>query len=453
MALLADLLDAVEAARDELVQLHQELVRIPTVNTGRMPTGNETPAARLVQDRLRREGIDTEVLESAPNRGNLIAGLPGVGGGPRLLYMSHLDVVPVEDEAHWIAPPFAAEIIDGRVYGRGATDCKSLVAAEALVLILLKRAGVRLRGDLIFASGADEEAGGEYGFGWLVRHVPAKVRADFAINEGGGAPTRSNRGLTYLLPVGEKGRLEARLTIPGRSYHASQPWRGENALYGLARAVQRLQDYQPEIAVDAPIFRHLDLFGVAAPVTAENIDHIVAQIAAEEPNLGSVLRALSRMTHAPTVVQGGAKSNVIPERAVLTCDVRTLPHQDDAYVRRVFADLIADIPGAQVDIEYTAVPSASPYETDFAARVREATELALGQPVAAWAPSLTTGFTDSRFLRPLGTIVYDFAAMHPDTDVSKLGAHTTNESEDIASVLTRAKMLMALAVLTLGVAE
>jgi len=165
MATLQELLSDVDAARDEIVELTQALVRIPTVNTGVMPTGNETPAAELLSERLTAEGIPTEIIESAPGRGNLVARWEGEGDGPSLMFMGHLDVVPAEDEEQWIHPPFAAEVADGRIWGRGAADMKATVAAEAIALIVLKRRGVVPSGDLRLVAAADEEAGGAYGVG------------------------------------------------------------------------------------------------------------------------------------------------------------------------------------------------------------------------------------------------------------------------------------------------
>ena len=246
-----DLLASVEAARQEIIDLCQALVRIPTVSTGIMPTGDELPAAELLRDKLAADGLDGDIFISAPNRGNYIATMRGSAGAPRLLYLSHTDVVPVEDEAAWTHPPFGAEIHEGRIYGRGSNDMKNTVAAEAMAMILLKRAGIQLRGDLIFAAGADEETGGVYGFEWLAKHHGDLLRADFGINEGGGALVHAPDGrLAYLVSTGEKGRLEIVITVKGRGFHASQPWRADNAIYKSQEVISRIAAYQPEIHVD-----------------------------------------------------------------------------------------------------------------------------------------------------------------------------------------------------------
>src|SRR5437867_2220259 len=220
MATLDDLLCLADEARDEIARFSQDLVRIPTINHGsRADTGNETLVCNYLRERLAAEGITSETHESAPGRGNLIARLSGSAGGKRLLLMSHTDVVPVEDESLWEHPPFSGTIDKGRVYGRGADDDKSDVVAQAMALILLRRAGAQLGGDLIYLAAADEESGGRWGAGWVADNLVEKVQADFAINEGGGVPVHSPRGLIYPICTGEKGRLEATITNQGRSGH------------------------------------------------------------------------------------------------------------------------------------------------------------------------------------------------------------------------------------------
>src|SRR3954454_23850714 len=181
MSTLQSLLAAADAARDEVIELTQSLVRIPSVNTGVMPTGDELPAIELLRHRLGEDGRASEIQVSAPNRENLTARLKGSGGAPSLMLMGHVDVVPVEDPAQWLHPPFLAEIEDGRIWGRGAADMKGAVAASAVAMALIKRAGLTLKGDLVFAAGADEETGGAYGFDWLAKNRPESIRADFAV--------------------------------------------------------------------------------------------------------------------------------------------------------------------------------------------------------------------------------------------------------------------------------
>jgi acetylornithine deacetylase/succinyl-diaminopimelate desuccinylase-like protein len=155
--------------REEVTALLSDLIRINTTN----PPGNETPAAKYLAETLEREGFECEVLESAPGRGNLITRLKGTGEKPSLLLLSHLDVVAANPK-EWSVNPFSGLVKDGFVWGRGAMDMKSMTAMEVMVMKLLKRRGVKLKGDVILAATADEERGGEYGAGWLVKNLPGE---------------------------------------------------------------------------------------------------------------------------------------------------------------------------------------------------------------------------------------------------------------------------------------
>jgi acetylornithine deacetylase/succinyl-diaminopimelate desuccinylase-like protein len=446
------LFSLVDDSADEVVALLTDLIRFETVNTGVMPTGNELPLCQYLQRRLAAEGIESQILCTAENRGNLIARLTGSGGGPSLLLMGHLDVVPVEEPTEWRYPPFSGTVADGRVWGRGAADMKDMVAAEVMALILLRRAGVTLRGDLILAAGADEETGGAYGFGWLAQHAPEVIRADYAINESGGGPIPTPNGLVYTINTGEKGRLEAHITLSGKATHAASPWMGDNPAFKLAEVLRRLQAWQPEIDVSGELFAHLPApLSRAEPITPGNVDALADELSQVSRSLGSAIRGLSRMTLTPTMVFGGVKSNSVPASCRLVCDVRTLPHQDEAYVQRQIDELLVGIDGAGYELIYTAVPNASPYDTPLTAAIQRATALAAGRTDLKWLPSLTTGFTDSRLVRPLGTVTYGFSPGHPAADLNHpAGVHGANESSEVATLLFRTKLLLALALDLLG---
>ena len=345
MNTLDALLTQVDAVWEDLLALEQALVRIPSVNTGSMPTGNETPVCELIGDWLAEDGIASEILGRVPERGNIIARMEGWSGKAGLMLMSHTDVVPVEDDSKWRFPPFSATVADGRVYGRGASDCKGLLTAQMMAMRLLKRNGIELEDGLILASGADEEHGGRYGFGWLADEHPEKITVPFAVNEGGGSPIDAAGSLAYDLGVGEKGRLQVEITVTGTSAHASVPWQGVNALHRLGSVVGRIERYEPELDTSTPVFDHLSTFAIEHKPSPENVEEIIAEVERDNPRLASVLRALSRMTLTPTMVSGGIKSNSVPENIQLTCDIRTLPHQDEAYVAAELTKVLDGIPG------------------------------------------------------------------------------------------------------------
>ena len=445
MPTLAELLVQVDSSVSDIVELEQSLVQIPSVNSGFMPTGDETPVCKFVQEWLAEDGINSEILESAPNRGNIVAQLEGSSGDPGLMFVSHTDVVPVEDQSKWSFEPFAGTIANGRVYGRGASDCKALLAAQMMAVRILKRNDIKLDQGLLLVSFADEEHGGRYGAGWMAEHYPEKITAPYAINEGGGQPADAAGNLAYVVNLGEKGRLQVEVEIKGVSAHASTPWQGTNAMYRLTQVLQRIEGYEPERDTSAAIFDHLSKFAIEDVPTAENIDEIVQDLEETDPNMASTLRASSRMTLTPTIIQGGIKSNSVPESIHVTCDVRTLPHQDDAYLRTELIKLFDGIPGVDFDIDYMAVPNASEFDTPLMDHVREATEFVLGDRSVEWIPGLCVGFTDSRFTRPLGVVTYGFSGSHPDDNPMEENVHGTDESISIRTLITSTKIMLALA--------
>ena len=446
MPTLEELFAQVDAQRDEIIALEQTLVRIPSVNTGFMPTGDETPVCEYIRDWLAEDGIESEILGRTPERGNILARIEGSNSDAGLMFMSHTDVVPVEEEEKWRFPPFSATIADGRIYGRGASDCKGLLTAQLYAMRLLIRNGIQLEDSLIFCSGADEEHGGRYGFGWLAENHPDKIRAPFAVNEGGGTPIDSPSGLTYLLGTGEKGRLQVEIEVKGVSSHASVPWQGTNALYTLQRVLQRIEAYEPERDTSTSLFDHLSVFAIEHKPSAANVDEIIAEIEPENPRFASMMRALSRMTLTPTMITGGIKSNSVPESIRLTCDVRTLPHQSDDYLREQLDSILEGIPNTTYEIDYMAEPNSSSFDTDLGRSVQRATAAALGIDDIQWVPAISTGFTDSRFTRPLGTVTYGFNGSHPDDDPMLSRAHGTDESIGISSLISGTKIMLALAI-------
>jgi len=447
---LQKLFDMVDEATDELVELQQGLVRIPSINTGAPDSGNETEICRLLEHRFNAEGISNMTLESAPGRGNFIAHM-GDKDNPCLMFMTHNDVVPIEDESKWDFPPFSGQIVDGKVFGRGSDDCKSITSSGAMAMFLLKRAGVSVNGELRFLAAADEESGGNYGIQWLAENHPEKIRADWAVNEGGGMPLKTVNGQqAYLFPIGEKGRIEARFNLSGCSAHGARPWYSDNALYKQAELLKRLRKYQDEaeINLSTPVFDQLDLFGVKGDVTPENIDRLLDELEGSSEALARDLKGMSRISVTPTIVAAGAKSNSIPSKATLICDVRTLPHQDEAYVRQELNKLIDGIDGASYELDVWAISNSSPADSPFVDLMKRATELVLDQEILM-IPSITIGFTDSRCVRPFGTEVYGFSPLTPDSDTTRTGIHGINEAMEISNLVFRTKMQIALVYLAL----
>ncbi|MEM0489164.1 MAG: M20/M25/M40 family metallo-hydrolase, partial [Candidatus Bathyarchaeia archaeon] len=203
-------LKLLEDVEEEVTTILSNLIKIDTTN----PPGNETRAAEYLARILEEDGFECEILESAPGRGNIITRLRGSMGKPRLLLLSHLDVVAANPN-EWSVPPFSGLIKDGFVWGRGAIDMKSMTAIEVIVMKLLKRNNVQLRGDVIFAATADEERGGQAGAGWLVENHFEKVKAEYVINEGGGQAIPVNGRNIFTVQTAEKGILWLKVKSKG----------------------------------------------------------------------------------------------------------------------------------------------------------------------------------------------------------------------------------------------
>ena len=425
--------------RDEIVALARNLVRIDTTNTGVMPTGNETEAASFLQETLRAAGIEAEVRGRVPERGNLFASLPGRSGRTALVLLSHTDVVPAGEVGQWTHPPFAGVVEGDFLHGRGAADMKGTVAAHAMTLVLLKRLGVPLEHGVGFVCVADEEAGGAYGAGWAAATHPERFRAQCCLCEGGGSFVDFEGRDWCLLGVGEKGRYEVTATFHGRGAHAARPWQGDNAFFKAADALARLRDYEAERDTAAPIFGALSR--ARGPVTPANVDGMIAALAPTHARLADHLRQVSRLVITPTLISGGVKSNSVPDACRLVCDVRALPHQGPPYVAALAERLLV---GADVRVDQTAVANQSEASADLAAVFGDALRRAVGRDVDV-VPTLSGGFTDSRFVRELGVPAYGFAPGHPESDPSKHRAHGPNESVALRDLVVQAATYLGIA--------
>ena len=239
--------------------------------------------------------------------------------------------------------------------------------------------------------------------------------------------------------------MQVEFEVKGVSAHASVPWQGTNALYRLSRLLNRIESYDPERDTSTSLFAHLSNFAIEHKPSAENVDEIIQEVSEDNPRFASMLTALSRMTITPTMINGGIKSNSVPEQIRLTCDVRTLPHQDDEYLRGELDGIKEGIDGVSYEIDYMAVPNSSEFDTELSRHIQAATAMALERDDIQWVPAISTGFTDSRFTRPLNVITYGFSGSHPDDDPMLGNAHGTDESVGIASLISGAKIMFALA--------
>jgi acetylornithine deacetylase/succinyl-diaminopimelate desuccinylase-like protein len=385
--------------RDEVTDLLQRLIRVDTTN----PPGNETAAAELLRDYLQGSGVACQLIGRVPERANLVARLRG-GDGPSLLFLSHTDVV-LADPAEWSVPPFSGELRDGMVWGRGALDMKSQVAANAVAIASLAREGFKPSGDLIFAATADEEVGDGFGLEWLCEARPDAVRCDFAVNEGGGDRIELADGRPIYVPtVAEKMTAPFRLRVRGRSGHASMPGIADNALVKAARLIERIAAFRPEpqIGPEAEAFLSVVVGSVPPPQEAAEQTRAVTAAGAD------VVEALLSATFSPTMIAASQKRNVIPAVCDVEVDCRLLPGQHPEHVEPVIRAVL----GGDIDYELQWTEEArggtrSPLDTPLWRALED--WVAEVEPGARAAPLACVGFTDSHWLREaFGTVAYGF---------------------------------------------
>ncbi len=404
------------AVEDEAIDLFRALLRVDTSN----PPGNERPAAELLAELFRKEGLEPTVIESQPTRANVVARLrgDGTGGGP-LLLAAHLDVVPA-DASRWSAPPFGAELRDGWIWGRGAIDMKNMAAMSAMTLVLLARAGRRRRRDVIFAGVADEEAGCTHGSRFLVDHHADLVRAEYALGELGGFPLYMPRKTFYLVQVAEKGICWVRARVRGTPGHGSIP-REDNCVARLGEALGRLgrarMPYHPVPVVSDFVYRMATGQPAAAGALLRQVLNpalapIVLRLVPDR-SIARTLDAQLRNTASPTVLRAGGKTNVIPGAAEAEIDGRTLPGQSTADFLRELRAVLGDEVELEVIKESTATVT-EPIESPVMRAIRDA--LAAVEPHAEVLPNMIPGYTDANSWSRLGTRCYGFSPVRFPAD-------------------------------------
>ena len=434
--------------RDEVTDLLQRLIRVDTTN----PPGNETAAAELLRDYLAANGVESQLIAKTPERANLVARIPG-GGGPSLLLLCHTDVV-YADPADWQVPPFSGELRDGVVWGRGALDMKSQVAANAVAMASLAREGFTPSGDLIFVATADEEQGGGghggngFGLQWLCEEHPDAVRCDYAINEGGGERLELADGTpVYQATVAEKMTAPFRLRVHGRAGHASMPRIADNALVNAAKLVERIAAYRPEPQIGPEVGAFLRaLLGEVPPA-----HEAAARVAQLDPATGALVEALLVPTFSPTIISASKKRNVIPAVVEIEVDCRLLPGQHPEHVEpmiRAVLDAGSFIGGAdeaqrtaggdvQYDLEWIEARGGTRSAID--TPLWSALEEFVGEAVtgARVGPLMCAGFTDSHWLREaFGTVAYGFfpSSSELPAEVAATLIHSADERIPVADL-------------------
>jgi len=414
------------------------LIKIQSVN----PPGGETKAAQYLKQLFDQYHISNEIVEPEPGRASFVAHIGE--GEKKLLYLSHTDVVPASDG--WDFPPFSGEIKDGFVHGRGAIDCKGLAAVEACAVIRLAQT-THLNGELIFAATADEEVGGALGAGILSEKYPHKIRADFAINEGD-EPLTINGRTYHSISVGEKGPAWMRLTAKGISSHGSVPVSEHNAVVKIAKVIIGLAQYQPHIVLTPQTKSLLQtiarLDGINDAINEASVDDILRKLS--DNTVLPYLSAITRMTISPDVIHGGVKTNIVPDSCEAQVDIRILPGQSWEYVLNELKEILGDVQAEPLQYH---LPSFSSSENKYYYLVEETMqEFVGGAPILQ---TISTGATDSRYLREMGILSYGIGVLTLNMDKALSDSvHGKNEKIDVASLKLKTDFLIKLAKKYLG---
>jgi acetylornithine deacetylase/succinyl-diaminopimelate desuccinylase-like protein len=417
-----------KSIEDEVVSICQDLIRIPSVNFGE-GKGDERAVADYVVASLAEVGISSQVFESAPNRCNVIALIEGSDSKrPGLVLHGHLDVVPAH-APDWQVDPFAGEIRDGLIWGRGAVDMKNVDAMILAIVRNWKRTGFVPSRNILLAFFADEEAGSDFGSRYMVREHPEVFDGyTEAISEVGGfSVTLSNGKRLYFIEAAQKGIHWMQLTAHGRAGHGSMV-NTENAVTLLSNAVAKLGTYvwpQRYTETVKVLFRRIaDATG--RPYDENDLRPLLDEIGPTARMIGATLSNTSN----PTILEAGYKANVIPGSASAVIDGRFLPGFEDE-----MNETIRSIIGPDIEIETLTRDIA--LEVNFTGPLVDAMCAAIisEDPEGIPVPYLMSGGTDNKALSALGIVGYGFSPLKlpPDLDFMAL-FHGVDERVPIDSL-------------------
>ena len=418
------------SAQAEVIEILRDLIQIDTTNDGTDVGPGEAAAAEYVESSLREAGLEVERFSTTSSRRQgVVARLRGSDPTkPRLLLHGHLDVVPAR-AADWSVPPFAAEVHDGMVWGRGAVDMKDMDAMLIALARAWSRSGMRTERDLVFLFIPDEEAGGQHGSHWIVDHRPDLLDgvSEGVSEVGGFSLTLPDDRRLYLIQTAEKGIAWMRLVAEGRAGHGSA-LTDDNAVTEVAAAIARVGQHRWPVHL-SPTARHM----VAAISEAYGLELNLEDPVELARQLGPVARFIgagTRNTTNPTMLEAGYKANVIPGEASAVVDGRYVPGDEEYFFAEV--DRLLGPTVRREFINHDVALEAS-YDVPLVEAMRAAIDAE--DPGAAVAPYLLSAGTDAKAFSRLGVEGYGFSPLQlpPDLDFTAL-FHGVDERVPIDAV-------------------
>lgn len=417
-----------DALHREAVQILADYLKINTAN----PPGNELEGALYLKAILEREGLETQLLDTAEFRerrgANLYARLRGNGTKRAIALVHHIDVVPA-DERYWSVNPYSGAQRDGYLYGRGALDMKGEGIAHLMALIALKRSGLPLTRDIVFIANTDEELSSTGAIVFVDKHSDLLRDVEFLITEGGDNLLRDGKPDYFGISVAEKRTFWQQLTVKGVPSHGSRPTK-QNPVPRLVRALDRIASYETPLHVTPGVRKYFrDIarnYEGERRVWLADVDAAIRIPRARQWLLDDVYwNAILRNTITLTGLQGSSKTNVIPAEATAVIDIRLLPDADAKELLATLKRIVNDTAVHWTTLLEPKAPLENPVDTDlFRAIERAARDR---HPNAIVTTPMLTGATDRPTYRRAGIITYGVDPFLVDAADSQRGVHGNDE--------------------------
>jgi acetylornithine deacetylase/succinyl-diaminopimelate desuccinylase-like protein len=419
------------------------LIQNACVNTGDADSGHEDRSIEVLRGFFEARGLTCQVFHARPGRGNLLVRVKGTDPSAKsLMFMGHLDVVPAS-AADWSVDPFAAEVKENQVWGRGAIDMLCWTAAQAVGFAeaVLAAGPKGFAGDLAFLALADEEASGRWGAQHLVAHHWESVKADFMVTELGGFFVPTVRGPVAFCNLGEKGVAWVKLSARGTPGHGSTPYRSDNAVLKVSEAALRLARWKFPFR-GSRVYR--SMARTAARTWLERCALILkpgqrwglSRVFARNQGLARFLHTASRTTASPNVVRGGQKVNIVADRAELLVDVRCVPGTTKQALLSELRRALGRRLCSEVVLEITDWFPANQSDARTPLKVAIESLFLEAHPDSQLADMVIGGVTDGRFWREKGTTVYGFSLFSQQLTMDAFAAriHGIDERLDLESL-------------------
>lgn len=374
--------------KEQVIELTRKLIQCPSIN----PPGDTSDCAKIVLSEFKENGINAEIVVGKKGACNVVARLPGEKKGKVLLLNGHLDVVPPGEG--WTVDPFGGQIQAGKMYGRGATDMKSGVASMITAMVAIKRSAVYFNGEIVFMGVADEETGSEWGTQYLLKNKIG-TNADFAIV---GEPTnlkvaRGNRGVCWI-----------DIVVKGKACHASSPHLGINAISYAARLAEAIHSIE---------FKNRnDLFEVPSP------------------------------SFSVTMIRGGTKENIVPNRCELVVDRRMIPGETaetmTEALKRIIDPMMEREKGLQIEVRLRRNhfdPYLIPQDEPIVQAAIESFEKIIGEKAKIGAQAFSTDGSHL-FLEGIPAVIFGPGNPH--------FAHAVDECVDIEDIVLSTEILISI---------